>query len=32
MAGMRAAIVARRLADFEAETRAVWAEGDIPSR
>ena len=32
MAGMRAAIVARRLADFEAETRAAWAQGDIPSR
>ena len=32
MAGLRSAIVARRVADFEAETRAAWAQGDIPSR
>jgi queuine tRNA-ribosyltransferase len=32
MAGLRAAIVARRLTDFEAETRGSWAQGDIPSR
>jgi queuine tRNA-ribosyltransferase len=32
MAGLRAAIVARRLTDFAAETRAAWAQGDIPSR
>jgi queuine tRNA-ribosyltransferase len=32
MAGLRAAIVARRLTDFAAGTRAAWAQGDIPSR
>jgi len=30
MAGMRAAIVAGRFADFRAETREAWAKGDIP--
>jgi queuine tRNA-ribosyltransferase len=32
MAGMRAAIVARRFEDFRAETRAMWAQGDLPAR
>jgi queuine tRNA-ribosyltransferase len=32
MAGLRAAIVARGLADFAAETRVAWEQGDIPSR
>jgi queuine tRNA-ribosyltransferase len=32
MAGLRAAIVARRLTDFAAETGTAWAQGDIPSR
>jgi queuine tRNA-ribosyltransferase len=32
MAGLRAAIAAHRLADFAAETRVAWAQGDIPSR
>jgi queuine tRNA-ribosyltransferase len=32
MAGLRAAIVARRLTDFAAGTRAAWVQGDIPSR
>jgi queuine tRNA-ribosyltransferase len=32
MAGMRAAIAARRFEDFRAETQAVWAQGDLPAR
>ena len=32
MTGLRAAIAAHRLVEFEAETRAAWAQGDIPSR
>jgi len=32
MAGLRAAIVARKLTDFEAEIRAMWEQGDIPPR
>ena len=32
MAGLRAAIVARRLTDFQAESREGWAQGDIPPR
>ncbi|MCX7329178.1 MAG: tRNA guanosine(34) transglycosylase Tgt, partial [Hyphomicrobiales bacterium] len=28
MAGLRAAIAARRLADFIAETREAWVRGD----
>jgi len=32
MAGLRAAIVAHRLADFEAAARAAWSQGDIQSR
>jgi queuine tRNA-ribosyltransferase len=31
MAGMRAAIAARRFADIRAETRETWAKGDIPA-
>jgi queuine tRNA-ribosyltransferase len=30
MAGLRAAIAAGRFEDFRAETRAGWAQGDIP--
>lgn len=30
MSGMRAAIEQKRLADFAAETRALWAQGDLP--
>jgi queuine tRNA-ribosyltransferase len=32
MAGMRIAIAERRLADFEAEAKAGWAQGDLPPR
>jgi queuine tRNA-ribosyltransferase len=32
MARLRAAITAHRLAAFEAEIRAAWEQGDIPSR
>jgi queuine tRNA-ribosyltransferase len=32
MAGMRIAIAERRLADFEAEAKAAWAQGDLPPR
>jgi queuine tRNA-ribosyltransferase len=32
MAGMRTAIAARRFEDFRAETRAMWAQGDLPAR
>jgi queuine tRNA-ribosyltransferase len=32
MAGMRAAIAARRFEDFRAETQAMWAQGDLPAR
>jgi queuine tRNA-ribosyltransferase len=32
MDGIRAAIAAGRLADFAAETRALWAKGDLPPR
>src|SRR4029453_8557099 len=32
MADMRTAIAARRLADFEAEAKAGWAQGDLPPR
>jgi queuine tRNA-ribosyltransferase len=32
LAGVRAAIVARRFADFCSETRARWAQGDLPPR
>jgi queuine tRNA-ribosyltransferase len=30
MAGMRAAIAARRFAEFQAATKAGWARGDVP--
>jgi queuine tRNA-ribosyltransferase len=32
MAGIRAAIAARRYADFIAEATAGWARGDLPER
>ena len=32
MAGMRSAIAACRFEDFRAETRAMWAQGDLPAR
>jgi queuine tRNA-ribosyltransferase len=32
MAGTRAAIAARRFEDFRSETRAMWAQGDLPAR
>jgi queuine tRNA-ribosyltransferase len=32
MAGMRIAIAERRLADFEAEAKAGWVQGDLPPR
>jgi queuine tRNA-ribosyltransferase len=32
MAGLRAAIAERRLTDYEAETKATWAQGDLPPR
>jgi queuine tRNA-ribosyltransferase len=32
MSGLRAAIAKRRLADFEAEAKALWAQGDLPPR
>ncbi len=32
MAGMRTAIAAGRFEDFRAETRAMWAQGDLPAR
>jgi queuine tRNA-ribosyltransferase len=32
MAGLRAAIMAGKVADFEAGTRFAWTQGDIPSR
>ncbi len=32
MAGMRTAIAAGRFEDFRAETRAMWARGDLPAR
>jgi queuine tRNA-ribosyltransferase len=32
MAGMRIAIAERRLADFEAQAKAGWAQGDLPPR
>jgi queuine tRNA-ribosyltransferase len=31
MAGIRAAIAAGRFADFRQETRALWAQGDLPA-
>jgi queuine tRNA-ribosyltransferase len=32
LAGARAAVAARRFADFRAETQARWAQGDLPPR
>jgi queuine tRNA-ribosyltransferase len=32
MAGMRAAITGRRLEDFLHQTKATWAQGDVPPR
>jgi queuine tRNA-ribosyltransferase len=32
MAGIRAAIAARRFADFRDQTKAMWAQGDVPPR
>jgi queuine tRNA-ribosyltransferase len=32
MAGIRIAIAERRLADFAAEAKAAWAQGDLPPR
>jgi queuine tRNA-ribosyltransferase len=32
MAGLRGAITASRLADFQAEAKAAWAQGDLPPR
>jgi hypothetical protein len=31
MDGMRAAIATGRFADFRGETRALWAQGDLPT-
>ena len=31
MAGMREAIAAGRLAEFQAATEAQWAQGDLPT-